>query len=173
MLHLILTLMLAPLALAQEPAQAEAVDTTKLVGPVVVGQDVHVEGARGAPPRTFRVDQTYWLIRDDAVRTALANAKTVPRLEEALVLCRDASIACGIQSASAWATMREQFSADTQQMDALLVQTAKLTAALDLAEHDRDRFRRQRNTTWGVVGVVAVAVLVGTGVGLGVSVAGP
>jgi len=169
MLALLLCLSLSH---AQDTALDEpVVDDAKVVGPVVEGQAIEV--VDGDDRWTFRVERRYWLIRDDALRTALANARAVPQLERALTECRDAAIECGVSSATAWATMKEQFDTDTVQMDSLLQQTATLTVDLRVAEADRDRFRRQRNVAYIVVGGIAAAVLVGTGVGLGVSLSTP
>jgi hypothetical protein len=159
------------LAYGQEPSSEDTPAEEKVVGPVVEGQVVEVEGERG--PLRFRLDQRYWLIRDDALRTAVANARAVPQLEAALGECRQASIQCGLDTAAAWATMREQFDIDTSTMDSLRTTNAHLLGKTALLEADVQRLRRQRTTAYVVLGTVAAAVLVGTGVGLGVGFSVP
>lgn len=154
------------LALGQDTGDTEAHDDLKVLGPLTLGQDIALDD-KGRP--VFRLTERYWLIRDDALRTSVANARTVPRLEAALTACRDSAVACGVDAAAAWGTMRQQFDDDTRHLDELLQQTTALSTKLQLAEADLSRVKRQRNTAYLIVGGIAAAVLVGTGVGFGLS----
>ena len=145
-----------------------AEDVDKVIGPVTSGQTVALDDKKRV---TFKLSGSYWLIRDDALRAAIANAKAMPKLETALGECRDAALECGVTASEAWGTMRAQFDTDTDRIDAFIKQNSAMTVELALTKADLDRVRRQRNVAYGIAGGVTAAVLIGTGVGLGVTFA--
>lgn len=149
-------------ALAQDPAPVE----DKVVGPLVADQEVLVEGK---PQVRFRLTGKYWLIRDDALRTAVSNAKIIPTLDTALDQCREKALECGTQATEAWSIMRRQFEADDAAMDACTVGRAQDQADLTVVRAYLDRVKRSRTTAWLFLGGVLAAGVVGLATGLGVA----
>lgn len=154
-LHLLLSI-----ALAQD---ATPLDADKVIGPLVADQEVVVEGK---PSFKFKVAGKYWLIRDDALRTAVSNARIIPTLDTALDGCRTQALECGTAASEAWSTMRKQFEADDATLDRYMTEHAQAVADLAVARADGDRFRHQRTTAYLILGGVVAAVVVGMSTGL-------